>query len=99
MSEEEAANALLGIGRVPTEQRRDGVVQFYEVKQTHRKDGKGLLKNPKLSTMYRPHCAQPTIGPRKLDLIEGPRHERRPSALAKKGGKRRAIELGWADEY
>ena len=34
-----------------------------------------------------------------LERIDEARHARRPSAKAKKVGKRRATDLGWADEY
>ena len=74
----------------PTEQRRDGVAERYEIRQTMTKDGKRLLKHPKVVGKWRPHAAQPTIGPRHLEKIDGPRHARRPSALAKKAGARRA---------
>ena len=83
----------------PATVRRDGVPEKFTVTQTHTKDGSRKLKNPKVVEKWRPHCAQPCIGPRNLDLIGGARHERRPSALAKKAGKRRASELDWPDEF
>ena len=83
----------------PAEQRRDGVPEQYTVRQTHRKDGKGLLKVPKEIEKWRPHAAQPTTVEPTLERIDEARHARRPSAKAKKLGKRRATELGWADEH
>ena len=83
----------------PAEQRRDGVAESHTVIQTHRKDGKGLLKVPNVTEKWRPHAAQPTRMKPEPETIDGPRHARRPSAKAKKVGKRRATDLGWADEY
>ena len=70
----------------PPEQRRDGVAEAYETRQTMTKDGKRLLKHPKVVRKWRPHAAQPIIGPRHLEKIDGCRHARRPCALAKKAG-------------
>ena len=83
----------------PTEQRRDGVAERYEFRQTMTKDGKRPLKHPKVIGKWRPHAAQPVLGPRNLEKIDGSRHARRPCALAKKAGKRRASELDWPDEF
>ena len=83
----------------PAEQRRDGVAEQYTIRQTHRKDGKGLLKVPKEVDKWRPHAAQPTTVEPTLERIDEARHARRPSAKAKKLGKRRATDLGWVDEY
>ena len=80
-------------------QRRDGVVERKSFVQTMRKDGKAALKNPEQSETFRPHCAQPKVEDRHLEEIEGARHERRPSAIAKKGGKRQITEIEWADGY
>ena len=101
MADAEAARAMIGLanGGVPAAQRRDGVPQQYMVRQTMRKDGKAPLKNAKVAEKWRPHCAQPTIGPRNLSVVEGKRHERRPSALAKKAKARRITDVEWADEY
>ena len=64
-----------------------------------RLDGKGLLKVPNEVDKWRPHAAQPTTVKPTLERIDGARHARRPSAKAKKLGKRRATDLGWADDY
>ena len=80
----------------PAEQRRDGVAESHTVIQTHRKDGKGLLKVPNVTEKWRPHAAQPTRMKPEPETIDRPRHARRPSAKAKKVGKRRATDLGWA---
>ena len=81
--------------------RRDGVPEGIITTQTMRKDGKGPLKNPKTTEIWRPHCAQPSVHGRHLDRVEGKRHLRRPSAVAIAGGKRRITELDghWPDEY
>ena len=79
--------------------RRDGVVERIEIVQTMRKDGKAELKHPKHVTTFRPHLAQPKIQGRELQVIEGKRHARRPSAVAKQQGKRRITECEWADHY
>ena len=79
----------------------DGVPECIITTQTMRKDNKGPLKHPKVSEVWRPHCAQPTVYGRHLERIEGARHLRRPSAVASAEGKRRITELGqhWPDEY
>ena len=74
----------------PAEQRRDGVAESHSVIQTHRKDGKGLLKVPNVTEKWRPHAAQPTRMKPEPETIDGPRHARRPPAKA---------DLGRADEY
>ena len=83
----------------PPERRRDRNIEEIKYTQTHRKDGKGLLKQPKDVSVFRPHVGQPKIQGRDLKRIEGKRHEGRPSAVAKKSGKRRITETEWADEY
>ena len=41
----------------PAEQPRDGVAESYTIRQTHRKNGKGLLMVPKEVDKWRPHAA------------------------------------------
>ena len=55
----------------PAEQRRDGVAESHTVIQTHRKDGKGLLKVPNEVDKWRPHAAQPTTVKPSLERIDG----------------------------
>ena len=102
MADAAAANILTALAAAPQlVQRRDGVPEKYTVKQTMRKDGKAPLKTAKMADKWRPHCAQPGLGPRELHPVDGPRHERRPSSMAKKAGKRRFTDVdgNWADEY
>jgi hypothetical protein len=81
--------------------QRHGVPECIITTQTMRKDNKGPLKHPKVSEIWRPHTAQPTVYGRHLERIEGARHLRRPSAVANAEGKRRITELAeyWPDEY
>ena len=77
----------------------NGKIERIEIVQEWRKDGKAKLKTPKLTTIFRPHVAQPKIQGRHVKVTEGKRHERRPSAIARAGGKRQITEVEWADEY
>ena len=70
-----------------------------KVTKRFRKDGVTPLKHPKESTVYRPNCAQPKVQGRHLEPLEGARHERRPSSVAKRSGKKRVTEIACADEY
>ena len=84
---------------MPPQQRRDGVSERIIVTQTFTKDGKRKLKKPKDVETFRPHCAQPILHGRELELIEGKRCDRRPSQQARKQGKRRITECEWADGF
>ena len=49
---------------------RDGKIERIEIVQEWRKDGKAKLKTPKLTTIFRPHVAQPKIQGRHVNCPE-----------------------------
>jgi len=53
----------------------------------------------KAVVMYQPPNRQPKIMDRNATKVEGTRHSRRPSSVAKKEGKRNITQVKWADEY
>eukprot|EP00967_Tisochrysis_lutea_P091826 scaffold132158_cov27-Tisochrysis_lutea.AAC.1 len=53
----------------------------------------------KTIVMYQPPNNQPKLFDRSVKVLDGPRHARRPSSVAKKKGKRNITEVEWADEF
>ena len=62
-------------------------------------DGNDTKGKPKYKLWWRSNEKQPNIMARNLEIIEGERYARRPSALAKKENKRRSSDVLKADEY
>ena len=51
------------------------------------------------NTNPQPPNRQPKIYDRNVTILDGPRHSRRPSSVARKKGKRNITDVEWADTY
>ena len=75
---------------------RDLTPSEVKVEKVSKVRGKTCVK---YVTMYQPPNLQPKLFDRSVEVMQGPRHSRRPSAVARKAGKRNVTEVSWADEY